>query len=259
VIPCRNEAANVRVLVEGLRRHYDGYLHQIVLLDDGSTDRTLDEIRALAALDPRVLPIVRSPPHGVGLAIRDGLAAATGPWVLTLDCDFQHLLPDLPDLFDAAATGAEVVVGSRFSPRSVLLNYPFPKIVSNRAFHACARVLLGRSFRDLTNNLKLMRREVAAELLLHEQHFAVNAETGFLPMLAGRRVEEVPVSWIDRTPDMGHSSFRLAKVGRGYVRVLWHLCLLRWFRSGRYRAMPLHSVQSGTRRQEPVAPGEARS
>ena len=259
VIPCRNEEANVRALVEGLRRHYDEYLHQIVLVDDGSTDGTLGEMRSLAALDARVVCVVRAPPHGVGLGLRDGIAAATGAWVLTLDCDFQHLLPDLPDLFDAAAAGAEVAAGSRFSPRSVLLNYPFAKIVVNRGFHACARVLLGRSFRDLTNNLKLMRREVAAELVLCEQHFAVNAEIGFLPLLAGRRVEEVPVSWINRAPDMGTSSFRLARVGRGYVRVLWHLALLRWFRRGRYRSMPVHARRSGTERQELFAPREARS
>jgi SAM-dependent methyltransferase len=259
VIPCRNEEANVRALVEGLRRHYDEYLHQIVLVDDGSTDGTRDEMRSLAELDPRVVCIERAPPHGVGRALADGLAAATGEWVLTLDCDFQHLLPDLPDLFDAAAAGAEVAVGSRFSPRSVLLNYPYAKIVANRAFHACARALLGRGFRDLTNNLKLMRREVAAELVLFEEHFAVNAEIGFLPLLAGRRVEEVPVSWINRTPDMGSSSFRLARVGRGYARVLWHLGLLRWFRRGRYRSLPLHASRKGTERRERFAPREAGS
>ena len=61
-----------------------------------------------------------------------------------------------------AAEGYDVVIGSRFSRHSVLLNYPFLKIFANRAFHAIAVVLFGRRIRDVTNNLKIMRREVVA-------------------------------------------------------------------------------------------------
>jgi len=253
VIPCRNEEANVRPLVEGLRRHYDDYLKEILLVNDGSEDRTQEEIDALSSEDPRVQGIKREPPHGVGRALAEGLRAARGEWILTLDCDFQHLLPDVRDLFDAAAEGAEVAVGSRFSRRSVLLNYPFMKIVANRAFHILASLVLQMNIRDLTNNLKLFHRDVASELVLHEPHFAANAETGFLPLLAGRRVEEVPISWINRAPDMGSSSFKLARVGGGYSRALWHLMLFRWFGKGRYAGLPLHGKVDGTRRLEPIA------
>ena len=56
-----------------------------------------------------------------------------------MDCDFQHLLPEFRDLLDATAEGYDVVIGSRFSRHSVLLNYPFMKIFANRAFHAICR------------------------------------------------------------------------------------------------------------------------
>lgn len=253
VIPCRNEEANVRPLVEGLRRHYDDYIKEILLLDDGSTDSTPDEIRSLSEMDPRVIGIRRVPPHGVGHALAEGLRAAQGDWVLTLDCDFQHLLPDLRDLFEAASTGADIVTGSRFSRRSVLLNYPFAKIVSNRTFHTLAVLGLHKKFRDLTNNLKLMKKEVAKEIVIQEPHFAANAETGFLPLLAGRRVVEVPISWIDRAPDMGVTSFHLGRVGGGYARVLYHLFLLRWFGKGRYRDLPVHGDIYRTERYETMA------
>jgi len=115
------------------------------------------------------------------------------------------------------------VVGSRFSRHSVLLNYPFQKIVANRAFHVIAQILLHKPFRDLTNNLKLLRREVVDNLTLVEPGFAVNAETGLQPLLLGYSVCETPISWINRTPEMGVSSFRLAKVGGGYWRVLRRL------------------------------------
>ena len=155
-----------------------------------------------------------------------------------MDCDFRHLLPEVRDLFDAAEEGFDVVVGSRFNRHSVLLNYPFQKIVANRGFHLLARLILRRKFRDLTNNLKMIRREVVEQLILNQPHFAVNAETGLQPLIMGCRVREVPISWINRTPDMGTSSFRLLRVGGGYGKVLYHLLLRAVFKRGPYRDLP---------------------
>ena len=223
VIPCHNEEMNVGPLVTRLRELYNEYLHEIILVDDNSRDATRQVITALAGEDPRIKTVFRQPPNGVGRALAEGYRLATGRYVLSMDCDFQHLLPQVRDMFDEAAAGREVVVGSRFSRHSVLLNYPFSKIVANRAFHVLARLLLRRAVRDVTNNLKLMRREVVDQLDLREPGFAVNAETGLQPLLLGYPVKEVPISWINRTPDMGTSSFRLLRVGGGYWRVLGDL------------------------------------
>jgi hypothetical protein len=154
-----------------------------------------------------------------------------------MDCDFQHLLPEFRDLFDAAERGYDVVIGSRFSRHSVLLNYPFMKIVANRGFHTLARWTLGWAFRDVTNNLKLMRREVVDDLVLLQPGFAINAETGIQPWLLGYKVREIPISWINRTPGMGSSSFRLVRVGGGYWQVLYGLWLRNRFGRGPYRAL----------------------
>jgi hypothetical protein len=225
VIPCHNEEMNVEPLITHLRSLYGDYIHEIILVDDNSQDRTAEVIRRLANEAPLIKPIFRTPPKGVGRAIADGYRVTTGRYVLSMDCDFQHLLPELRDLFDAAAQGDNVVVGSRFSRHSVLLNYPFQKIVANRGFHMLAQIMFRRQFRDLTNNLKLMRREVIEKLQLTQPHFAVNAETGLQPLLMGYSVKEVPISWINRTPDMRVSSFRLAKVGGGYLQTLFRLWL----------------------------------
>jgi dolichol-phosphate mannosyltransferase len=237
VIPCHNEETNVRPLVSSILTHYGEYIHEIVLVNDGSKDRTGEEIDALARQDPRVKPIHRQPPNGVGRAIAEGLRAATGDYVLTMDCDFQHLMPELRDLFEAADRGYDVVIGSRFSRHSVLLNYPFAKIVANRAFHSLARILLRKNFRDVTNNLKLMRRQVVEELCLLQPGFAINAETGLQPYILDYWIQEVPISWINRTPGMGSSSFRLLKVGGGYWRVLLSLWVRQLFKRGPYRGM----------------------
>lgn len=238
VIPCLNEEMNVRPLVQRLCALFGEYLHEIIPVDDYSTDATKQVLRRLAAEDPRVKPVFRAPPRGVGRALADGYRAATGEYVLSMDCDFQHLLPEMRDLFDAAAEGYDVVVGSRFSRHSVLLNYPFQKIMANRGFHLLAQLLLVRSFRDVTNNLKLFRRDVVKRLDLMEPGFAANAETGLQPLLMDCSFKEVPISWINRAPDMGTSSFRLAGVGNGYGRVLYRLWLKCALGAGPYRFLP---------------------
>jgi dolichol-phosphate mannosyltransferase len=234
VIPAHNEEGNVEALVSTLLTLYGDYIGEVVIVNDNSTDGTAAAIERIQLSDSRVKAVHRSRPNGVGRAITDGFRTATGRYVLTMDCDFQHLLPELRDLFDAAAEGHDVVVGSRFSRHSVLLNYPFAKILANRAFHTLARMLLGHHFRDVTNNLKLLKREVVADLQLQQPGFAINAETGLQPYLLGYRVQEVPISWINRTPGMGTSSFRLVKVGGGYWRVLLGLWMKRLLRRGPY-------------------------
>jgi hypothetical protein len=102
-------------------------------------------------------------------------------------------------------------------------------------FHLIANVLLWARFRDLTNNLKLMRRQVVTRLKLLEPGFAVNAEIGLQPLLLGYKVKEVPISWVGRGVDMGISSFRVLRVGGSYSRVLRRLWLLRFFKTGAYR------------------------
>jgi glycosyltransferase involved in cell wall biosynthesis len=200
----------------------------------------------LATQNDRVKPFHRRPPNGVGHAIADGLSRAGGRYVLTMDCDFAHLLPEFRDLFDSAIEGYDVVVGSRFSRHSVLLNYPFLKIAANRGFHLLARLLLLRNFRDLTNNLKLMRREVVTNLQLRQPGFAANAETGLQPLILGYRVKEVPISWINRSPEMGASSFRLIRVGGGYWRVLLNIWLRQVFRAGPYQNLVRRPLNAHT-------------
>jgi hypothetical protein len=109
----------------------------------------------------------------------------------------------------------------------MLINYPFFKIVCNRGFHLLVKLLLLHNVRDVSNNLKLYRAEILKELVIEEPHFAANAETGLKPLLAGYRIKEVPISWINRTVDMGASSFRIAKVAPNYssvlARMLWRV------------------------------------
>jgi glycosyltransferase involved in cell wall biosynthesis len=161
----------------------------------------------------------------VGRALRDGYAAATGRYILSMDSDFLLILPEFRDLFDAIARGKDGAIGSRFSYDSMLVNYPFFKILCNRGFHLFVNLLSDVRVRDLSNNLKLFRAEMLKGIEIEQPHFAANAETGLKPLLAGYDIEEVPISWINRTMDMGASTFKIVSVAPGYflalLSVLW--------------------------------------
>ena len=220
VVPCHNEAATLPKLYAAVKEAYDPYIHEFVVVDDCSDDETAVVARTLAAADPRVKLVERRGDPGVGRALRDGYAAATGRYVLSLDSDFTLIVPELRDLYDAVEGGSEGAMGSRFSHDSILVNYPLPKIVANRVFHFLLRRVTRLPIRDVTNNLKLYPRELAKGLEISEPGFAANAQIGIGPLVEGRAIAEVPISWIDRTPDMGRSSFDIVRAGPGYLRVL---------------------------------------
>jgi dolichol-phosphate mannosyltransferase len=231
VVPCHNEEMNVRRLVDALVQAYDAYIHEIIIVDDNSTDRTAAVTEDVMRTEPRVKLVRRTPPNGVGRALRDGYAAATGRYILTMDSDFLLLVPELRDLFDCVADGHDGAIGSRFSYESVLINYPFFKILCNRAFHLLVKLTLLPHVRDVSNNLKLFRADILQTLDIEEPHFAANMETGLKPLLAGYDIKEVPMSWINRTTGMGASTFRIVRVAPGYFRGLMRTIWQAW--SGR--------------------------
>src|SRR5262249_21535589 len=150
--------------------------------DDNSTDGTAQACRELARADARIKLLVRRPPGGVGRALREGYAAAGGRYILSMDCDFAQIVPEIAKLFDAAAAGREGAFGSRFAVGSSLVGYPLTKIICNRGFHLLARLLLP-GVRDISNNLKLYKSEIFRAIDIEEPHFAANAETGIKPLL----------------------------------------------------------------------------
>lgn len=233
VVPCHNEEANIEHLVSTLVGMYGAYLHEIVIVDDNSTDHTAEVAATIARAEPRVKLVKRNPPGGVGRALREGYAAASGKYILSIDCDFIAIASEFRGLFDAVAEGCDGAIGSRFSSESALVRYPFFKILCNRGYHLLLNLLLGKKVRDISNNLKLYRAEILKELNIEEPHFAANVETGLKPLLLNYRIREVPASWINRTADMGKSSFNLLKVGPDYLRVLIRTTWRYW--RGEYR------------------------
>ncbi len=230
VIPCHNEEMNIIPLIEGLKDFYEKYIYEIIIVDDNSKDHTAEIAASLSLQDHRIHLLKRSGLNGVGRALKDGIAHAQGEYILIMDADFQEVIPEMRDLFDAMKEGADVAIGSRFSRESVLLNYPFTKIIANRAFHTLANFLLRKNVRDISNNLKIIKKEIARKFTIEFPDFAANAETGLKPLLMGYKIKEVPISWMNRTFNMGLSSFKLMKTGTNYARLLMRLFLRKVFK-----------------------------
>jgi dolichol-phosphate mannosyltransferase len=114
VVPCRNEAENVPVMVERLGRALAGVAWEVVFVDDDSPDGTADVAKAVAARDPRVRCIRRVGRRGLASACLEGMLASAAPFVAVIDGDLQHDERLLPRMLEALRRGeAEVVVGSR--------------------------------------------------------------------------------------------------------------------------------------------------
>jgi len=147
--------------------------------------------------------------------------------VLTMDSDFVENIGQVRTLIDVVEKeNCDGVIGSRFVRGGKIVRYPVVKRVMNRFFHGIVKLLFGVKQNDLTNNFKLYRAEIFQSMHWQSNGFAMNAETGLLPVLAGYKLIEVPVVWVDRDPRMGRSKFRLLKHGGAYLRVILHAARL---------------------------------
>lgn len=220
-----NEEKVIGKMIEGLIASYGSVLMEIVVVDDSSTDRTSSIVESWAQkTGGKVRIIKKGPPSGVGRAMKTGFRNIDPNcgYVLTMDGDFIKNIDEVGRLIEKAEhNGYDGVFGSRFIEGGQLVGYPSNKKIMNRLWHFIVRRLFHIKQKDLTNNFKLFKANIVRKLPWKSNDFAINAETGLLPILAGYRICEVPVSWIGRDEEMGTSKFRLSvRVGWGYFKVI---------------------------------------
>jgi dolichol-phosphate mannosyltransferase len=221
ILPARNEADSIGIMIKMLLAVYPESIKKVIVVDDGSRDKTAAIVAAIAKKDKRVSLIRRSPPHGVGLTIREGLknVPLNSDYILSLDADFIRNIPDL-ELFFTKINEYDGLIGSRYMRSHSLIRYPYVKKICNRVFHLLVRLMYGVKQHDLTNNFKLYKKSVFDTLQLTATDFAINAETGLYPILLGYKIKELPVTWYAREDGMGVSKFNLFQVASSYFTVL---------------------------------------
>ena len=126
VIPARNEAGNIGPTLDGIRARLaqESVGYELVVVDDGSSDATADEVRARATSDPGIRLVQNPGPHGFGYAVRYGLDAFEGDAVVVMMADGSDNPDDLVRYFYILRDRAECAFGSRFVPGGRVENYP---------------------------------------------------------------------------------------------------------------------------------------
>jgi dolichol-phosphate mannosyltransferase len=203
-IPTYNERDNLEQLVRALAGVLDPARDRVLVIDDTSPDGTGELADRLASELAWVSVLHRKSKEGLGAAYLAGfpLALDTGAeLVAQMDCDFSHDPLDVPRLIAACEAGADVALGSRWVPGGGTVNWGLPRRLISRSGSLYARLLLGVSVRDLTGGFKCFRRDVLKTIDLAAvttRGYGFQIEVTYRALRAGFRVEELPITFVER-------------------------------------------------------------
>lgn len=202
VIPCFNEERRIGATLDRSLRLLEGFggSWEIVVVDDGSLDRTSEVVRERAGTNGRVRLLQSERNHGKGWAVRDGFRTASGDLVLFTDADLSTPIEELPRFVDKAREGFDLVIASRVVEGArIVTPQSFARRLSGAVFRALVRALHLSSFRDTQCGFKLMRREAVLPILeaVKTEGFAFDVELLARAEQAGLRIAELPVPWSD--------------------------------------------------------------
>ncbi len=236
VIPARNEQASLRPTVEALtaRLGEAGIDHEIVVVDDASTDGTAEVIARLEAVHPEVRGLRSPNPSGFGFAVRAGLEVFTGDAVAIVMADGSDHPDDLIAYYRLLEAGYDCAFGSRFVTGGGTRDYPRLKRVINRAANLGIRALFGHGYDDTTNAFKAYRREVIDGVgPLLSQHFNLTVEIPLKAVVRGHSYAIVPIRWTNRRA--GESKLQLQEMGSRYAFIVLSVFLEHHLSRGDYR------------------------
>ena len=166
VIPVRDEEGCIASTIEHLHLELElrGVPHEIVVVDDGSTDRTWTILQEEQKKVPQLKPIRNPGPHGFGRAITRGLDAMTGDAVVIMMADESDDCRDVVRYWEKLNEGFDCVFGSRFVKGRGTIDYPRVKLFMNRLANAFVRILFNHGLNDTTNAFKAYRKTAGSPL-----------------------------------------------------------------------------------------------
>jgi dolichol-phosphate mannosyltransferase len=234
ILPCYNEEQNVQDLVLSLGEMLSKCLcFHIVVVDDGSTDKTLEISKGLASIYP--ITIVRHSKNlGLGAALKDGLSTALeltsdNDFIVTMDADNTHKPECIPKMLKLLNNGADIVIASRYIRGGLQLNVPFHRIFLSRAINLILRFLTGVPVHDITSGFRAFKVTVLREAVRHfgdrfitSRGFEVAVEILIKMYWYGGnniRICELPLV-LDYSVKKGRSKMKLFYTIMRYIKIL---------------------------------------
>lgn len=236
VIPAHNEEGCICSTVEHL--HVELRLHnvphEIVVVDDGSKDRTWDLVAGLKPTIPEVRLVRNTGPHGFGRAVIQGLDEMRGDAVVIMMADESDDSRDVVVYWQELNRGWDCVFGSRFVKGAGLINYPWLKLVVNRMANFFLKTVFAIRLNDTTNAFKAYRREVIEGCRpLISPHFNLTVELPLKAIVRGYSWTVVPITWRNRRT--GEAKLKLREMGSRYLFICLYVWLEKYFSCGDYK------------------------
>jgi dolichyl-phosphate beta-glucosyltransferase len=201
VIPAYNEAAVIGQTVKQVAHylHEQHLMYEVLVVDDGSMDETVKQVHEMLASLPS-LRLIEASHRGKGAAVKQGVLAAQGRYVLVMDADLSTPIHEWQRCVPWLQNGHEVVIGSRkMAGATVLKRQPPLREAMGKVFTWLTNRLLGTRVTDITCGFKGFHREAAQRIfrLQRMEGWAFDAEILFLARRLGYRMKEVPVRWVN--------------------------------------------------------------
>lgn len=236
VIPARNEEGAIPSTLRHL--HVELSLrkipHEIVVVDDGSTDSTWQVLEEIAREIPEVAPVQNQGLHGFGRAIQCGLSVMKGDAVVIMMADESDDCRDVVRYWDTLNQGYDCVFGSRFMRGGGVIDYPWIKLVLNRIFNLFIRMLFRIKLNDTTNAFKAYRRSVITGITpILSQHFNLTVELPLKAIVRGYSWTVIPITWRNRR--FGVAKLKISEMGSRYLFICLYCWLEKTLSRGDYR------------------------
>jgi glycosyltransferase involved in cell wall biosynthesis len=203
VIPAFNEAATIDKVLDRIAESV-GHFHEVIVVDDASTDQTAGLVEKRVGLDPRVRLLRHAQNSGKTAALRTGFVAVTGDLVVIQDADLEYDPADIPDLIDPILDGrGDVSLGSRFMVKRAGRVLYYRHYLANKFLTFLNNVLTDLNCTDVETGYKAMRGEIAKRLIIESSGFGFEVEFIAKCKKAGYRLFEVPINYFGRTYEEG--------------------------------------------------------
>jgi glycosyltransferase involved in cell wall biosynthesis len=225
VVPCYNESKTLETIIgRVLVADVSGLEREIIVVDDGSQDDSVNIAKALAERYPNIRVLEHKLNHGKGAALRTGFQAATGEIILVQDADLEYSPSDYPKLLAPILDDrADVVYGSRFRSGSEMRVLLFWHNVGNSVLTLMSNMMTNLNLTDMETCYKVFRREVIQAITIQEDRFGFEVEiTAKIARLPVRpRIYEVGISYSGRTYSEGKKI-----TWKDGIRAVW--CIFRY-------------------------------